>query len=295
MKTIAIFGGNGYLGMHMANYLRQRGYDYDIFDVQDRPNVTCRRYCQADVSDAEFWGEFRPEGYDAIYFLSGLSGPERSFSKVETYIEINELGLANLCKACSGMGASSPYIVFPSSRLVYKGGGRVSETSLLEARSVYAANKIACEGLLSAYHHRFGINYAALRICVPYGNILGSSYSYGTVGFFIKNIKEGKPITLYGDGSISKTYTYIEDLCKIILKVSQEKIASGVYNVGGHDYTLRQIAQLLTEKFGGSIETIPWPESALRVEMGDISIDAGKLDKSLGEIQYTRFEDVIKF
>ena len=174
MKTVAIFGGNGYLGMHMANFLSKRGCDCDIYDVQEAPNVVCRRYHQADVCNVVFWDELRPKDYDAIYFLTGLSGPERSFIKVETYIEVNELGLANLCRACAGMGAASPYIVFPSSRLVYKGGGRVDETSVLEARSVYAANKIACEGMLSAYHHRFCINYVALRICVQYGILLGA-------------------------------------------------------------------------------------------------------------------------
>ena len=171
----------------------------------------------------------------------------------------------------------------------------MSEGSVLEARSVYAANKIACENILSAYHHRYGVPYVALRICVPYGNLVGSKYSYGTVGFFLKCIRENRPITVYGDGANRKTYTFISDLCYIADKVACMNIASGVYNVGGYDYSLREIADILVGRFGGSVVSAPWPEEAKRVEMGDISLDSTKLDHAIRFGGYTRFEDVVDF
>ena len=63
--------------------------------------------------------------YDAVYFLSGLSGPECSFENAELYCKVNELGLLSLCRKLSTLTQSRPKIIFPSSRLVYRGGMRV--------------------------------------------------------------------------------------------------------------------------------------------------------------------------
>ena len=245
------------------------------------------------MTSSEFWNSFDFQVYETIYFFSGLSGPERSFKEAFAYNEINEVGLLNLCRKLAPHGKDAPKIIFPSSRLVYRGGMRVSEDSPLEARSVYAANKIACENILSAYHHRYGIQYAALRICVPYGNMVGTAYSYGTIGFFLKCIKENRPVTVYGDGSNRKTYTFISDLCVIADRISAREVASGVYNVGGYDYSLMEVAMILSARFGGSVKKVPWPDAALRVEMGDISLDSTKLDRAIRFDRYERFEDVV--
>lgn len=294
MKKVAIVGGNGYLGTHICAHLLGRGVECDVFDIHDEPFMAKCRYRRLDVTDAGYAEKVDFAQYDAIYFLSGLTGPERSFEQAERFLAINESGLLTLCKKLATLGKDAPKIVFPSSRLVYKGGMRVKETDELEARSVYAATKIAGENLLSAYHYRYGIPYAVLRICVPYGNLTGGAYSYGTVGFFLKYLREKKPITLYGDGSNRKTYTFIADLCEIAEKVGARDVASGVYNVGGYDYSLREIAEILIDRFGGSMEYVPWPESALRVEMGDISLDSSKLDSAIRFRGYQRFEDVVQ-
>ena len=294
-RKVAIFGGNGYMGQHLLFHLQQIGVRCDVYDVHESAVGAPDKYATVDVLNPDYVDGIDVAQYGAVYFLSGLSGPERSFESAELYCKVNELGLLSLCRKISSLTKSKPKIIFPSSRLVYRGGMRVSEDSALEARSVYAANKIACENILSAYHHRYGVPYVALRICVPYGNLVGSEYSYGTVGFFLKCIREHRPITLYGDGANRKTYTYISDLCKIADRVAVMNIASGVYNVGGYDYSLREIANILVDKLGGSVISVPWPEEARRVEMGDISLDSTKLDHAIRFGEYRRFEDVVDF
>ena len=294
-RTAAIFGGNGYMGQHLLAHLQKHGVKCDIYDIQYSPVGIPRKYEKVDVSNPNYIDGINIAQYDVVYFFSGLSGPERSFEKAELYCRVNEFGLLALCRGISRLTGAKPTIIFPSSRLVYRGGCRVSEDSMVEARSVYACNKIACENILSAFNHRYGIPYVALRICVPYGNLLGAAYSYGTVGFFMKCIKEKRPITLYGDGANRKTYTFISDLCTIAERVAFMGIASGVYNVGGHDYSLRGIAEILVGRFGGSIVSVPWPEEALRVEMGDISLDSTKLDQAIKFGSYKKFEEVFEF
>jgi len=293
MRKIAIFGGNGYMGQHLLAHLSRNGVDCDVFDVQDAPIGESNCYCKVDVSNPDYVETINALSYDAIYFFSGLSGPERSFRDAELFNRINECGLMYLCREAAKLGSKAPKIIFPSSRLVYRGGMRVTEDSVLEARSIYAANKIACENILAAYNHRYGLPYVALRICVPYGNLVGAEYSYGTVGFFLKCIRENRPITVYGDGSNRKTYTFIADLCTIAERVAASDVASGVYNVGGYDYSLKEIADMLVARFGGTVENVPWPEEALKVEMGDISLDSAKLDHAIRFGGYKKFEDAV--
>lgn len=285
MSKVAIFGSSGYLGRHLVRYLGDNGFECQGFDVDDGSGC--------DVTSADWWNAFKAEEFSSIVFLSGLSGPERSFQQAETYEAVNVGGLLNLLKKLAPLGEKAPKIIFPSSRLVYRGGGVVTEDSPLEPRSVYAANKVACEGLLSAYYHRFKIPYVALRICVPYGNLISKDYSYGTVGFFMRQVMEGKPITVYGNGQCRKTYTHIADLCDIIHRVMLADNAVGVYNVGGHEYSLAEVAEMIVHSHPGQVEFVPWPDEAARVEMGEIALNASKLATAIGFVEYRRMEDYI--
>ncbi len=292
---VAIFGANGFLGRHLCRYLSDKGVKCSGFDVQVSQTEESGyfTYSRCNITDEVWWDTFIPQDYSAIFFFAGLSGPEQSFRDASLFENVNVGGMINLLRRLACFGTNAPKIIFPSSRLVYRGGGMVTEDSPLEPRSVYAANKLACESLLSAYHHRYGQPFAALRICVPYGNLLSKEYSYGTLGFFIAQAVSGRPITVYGDGRCRKTYVFIEDLCRIFDKVMLNPRAMGVFNVGGHDYSLKDVADMGAKKFKGNVAFVPWPEEALRVEMGDISLDATKLSKTIGYVEYKRMEECV--
>ena len=290
---IAIFGANGYIGRHLSRHFLSLGVPVDAFDVQEEPRVESAAYSRCDICDAGFWERFEPRGYSAIFFLAGLSGVERSFREAEVFLKVNIGGFASLLRRLEDMGEAAPRIVFPSSRLVYDGGSTVDESSLRRSRSVYAASKVACEELLSAYHDRFGLPYVVLRICVPFGDLSDSGYSYGTIGFFMSKVREGKPITVYGDGSCRKTYTSIDDICDIAVRCIDASVPSGVYNVGGHEYTLREVAEMICARTGATWVSVPFPEEARRVEMGNIAMDSGRLDAAIGKTEYRRLSDSI--
>lgn len=289
-KSVAVIGCNGYLGRHIVRSLQCDGFSCCGYDMHESASADCRIYRQCDITRQDFWLSLNPLNHVAIVFLAGLSGVEKSFVEPERFLSVNVMGLLRLLESLKGLGSAAPRIIFTSSRLVYEGGGEVGESASRMARSVYAATKIACEELLSAYHSRYGIPYIVLRICVPYGNLVSKDYSYGTMGFFLNRVRQGVPITIWGDGSIRKTYTYIGDICKIVSGMCSRSLPSGIFNVGGHDYSLREVAELVIEKFGGSFETIPYPEEAQKVEMGNISLLSNKLD-GLMDLHYERLED----
>lgn len=289
----AVFGSNGYLGRHFVSLCNERGVAVSGFDVQPDSLLSVSSYRECDVRSSDFWKQFKPELFSSIYFFSGLSGVEASFQNPERFFEINVGGLVNLLKRLVDCpGRARPKVVFPSSRLVYEGGRMVTEKSPVAPRSIYAATKLSCESLLQAYHARHSIDYVSLRICVPFGNLISKDYSYGTLGFFKKKLNSNQPITLYGTGNYLRTFTHIQDLCEVLM-LSSGSIASGIYNVGGCDYTLREVAEMLVAEYGGGIEYVEWPKEAECVEMGDISLDAGKLANGIGFKVYKDIKDCI--
>lgn len=288
----AIFGANGYIGSHLAGYLFSHGEEVCLFDRQEKPSSPGLEYHSCDISSLEFWQNFPVDEFSAIYFMAGLSGVEDSFKNCHDFIGVNVNGLLNLLQRLEPLGTKAPKIIFPSSRLVYRGGGEVTEESPLEARSVYAASKISCECLLQAFHHRYGIPYAVLRIGVPYGEFVNRDYSSGTLFFFKRRVFAGKPIIVYGDGQCSKTYTYIKDLCCLFRIAALSSNVEGVYNVGGHNYTLREVAETVASAYNGVVQFAPWPQSASSVEMGNIVLNSTKLSSTIGYYEYERMENL---
>lgn len=291
MKKIGVIGANGYIGKHIVSYL-QRYYDvnvdsYDIVAECDLPN-----YHKVDLTDKESIKGLNLD-IDYIFMFAGLTGTYNGFNEYQKFISINELGLLNLLDAIKN-SEYRPKVIFPSTRLVYKGVDKsLKEDDLKECKTIYAANKLACEGYLQAYHDSFDIPYTIFRICLPYGNLLSTDYSFGTVGFFIKQAKAGKDITLYGGGNIKRTFTHMEDLCYQIIEGSFHHESNGqTYNVGGETLSLHDAAEIIAAKYGTKVTEIPWPERDLRIESSHTYFDDTKIRSLLRNMNpYKKLSD----
>ena len=291
MKKIGVIGANGYIGKHIVSYL-QRYYDvnvdsYDIVAECDFPN-----YHKVNLTDKESIKGLNLD-LDYIFMFAGLTGTYNGFNEYQKFISINELGLLNLLDAIKN-SEYRPKVIFPSTRLVYKGIDKsLKEDDLKECKTIYAANKLACEGYLQAYHDSFDIPYTIFRICLPYGNLLSTDYSFGTVGFFIRQAKAGKDITLYGGGNIKRTFTHMEDLCYQIIGVTFHHESNGqTYNVGGETLSLHDAAEIIAAKYGIKVTEIPWPERDLRIESSHTYFDDTKIRSLLRNMNpYKKLSD----
>ena len=228
---------------------------------------------------------------DAVILFTGRTGTYVGFDEPESFIKVNELGLLNVLNAMR-KADSTAKLVFPSTRLVYKGKDEIlSEDAEKEMKTVYAVNKFACEQYLKMYHEVFGIHYCIFRICVPYGSLLKGVSSYGTAEFFIGKAAAGENISLYGDGEVRRTLTYIGDLCRTIAEGSfSDGCMDDVYNIGGEDYSLKEMALATAERYNVDVEYTPWPESALKIESGSTVFDSSKLDAILGSKRRMSFK-----
>ena len=290
VKRIAIIGASGFIGRHIYHYIKNTGYiDIYCYDVVE--NVDLPNFRRVDLTDKESLTKLNID-VDYIFMFAGLTGTYAGFDAYEKYVNVNELSLLNLLDAIR-KSEYRPKVVFPSTRLVYKGVDKaLKEEDEKECKTIYAANKIACEGYLQAYYDSFDIPYTVFRICIPYGNLLSSGYSFGTVGFFIKQAKAGKDITLYGGGTIKRTFTHMEDLCYQVVEGAFNPDSTGqIYNVGGETLSLCEAATIIAKKYGVDVKSVTWPERDLRIESNHTYFDDTKIQSLLHLKPYKRLID----
>ncbi|RYY82603.1 MAG: NAD-dependent epimerase/dehydratase family protein [Chitinophagaceae bacterium] len=280
MKKVAVFGCNGYLGQHIVHYLlHEKGAAVMGFDLQEQyagtDSIVYRRMDitkPADVQALE-------EGFDTIYYFTGLTGTDISFERYELFVNVNELGLLHLLQHLRGF-EKKPKIVFPSTRLVYKGaeGKPLAENDEKEFKTIYASSKYNGEQYLEMYRNLFGLDYTVFRVCVPYANLVAGALSYGTVGFFLGKAQKGEAISLFGDGGLKRTFTHVWDICRQVVEVSALPESSGrVFNTDGETFSLKEAAGLIAGKYGVELQYVPWPEKALQLESGDTIFDASRI------------------
>lgn len=288
MKKCAIIGSKGYIGSHLNWFLQQHGIIPMCYDV-----IECNEfyYKQVDLTNTKDINKIDLD-VDLIFYFVGLTGTYAGFDHYEKYISINEIALLNFLTAIKN-SQHRPKIIFPSTRLIYKGRDKpLKENDTKETKTIYAVNKLACEGLLQAYKASFDIPYTIFRICIPYGNLLSKDYSFGTVGFFINKASAGLPISLYGGGNTKRTFTHMKDLCHQITTVSFMDESNGeIYNVGGETLLLKDAAAIIADKYKTTVVSTPWPERDLRIESGDTYFDDSKIVSLIGSVEYKKLKD----
>lgn len=285
-KRVIILGANSFLARNLYKYLIDKSentqYEILLYDKDDQHIDGAKKYFKVDFFNEE---SIKTINFDCsvIYLFIGKTGTVSGFKDYKLFININELVLLNILTAyCEKK--STAKIVYPSTRLVYKGdmGIKVDEDADKQFKSIYAITKYASENYLKLYSDVFGVKFCILRICAPYGTLLDFDGNYGTFELFTNMAKSGKDITVYGDGSITKTYTHISDICYIMDQCgSLDYCTNEIFNVGGDSMSLQQIALLISEKFGVSIKNIDWPECDRLIDGGSTVFDSSKLDKIL--------------
>ena len=291
MIRCTILGSNGYIGRHIADFLHKMGCSVFCYDLQP---LGYFNYTQVDLCKRAELSKINLD-VDYIYVFAGITGTYRGFDDYEKYVSVNEIGLLNLLDAIR-QSEFRPHIVYPSSRLVYKGcEDLLDEDAKKETRTIYAVNKLACEGYLKAYSQSFNITYSIFRICVPFGNLLSDDYSFGTVGFFINQARNRGEITLYEGGYIRRTFTSINDVCYQIIKASQHpKGRNSIFNVGGNQYSLYEVACTIASEFKAKVSTIPYPPNEKLIESGSTCFDAAKIENLLNITDYEPIESLFK-
>ena len=281
---VAIIGANSYIARNLVYFVRQQECDVEwrLYDAAETQVDGEANYKQINLLDKESVAQTDLD-CDLIYMFVGKTGSAVGFEQYELFNNINQTTLLNVIDEYRRQ-KSGAKIVFPSTRLVYKGQERpLKESDEKEYKTIYAINKFACEQYLEAYNRVYGVKYCTLRLCIPYGTLIPNASSYGTLEFMLKKATNDEDITLFGDGKQRRTFTYMEDLCDVLWQAGiSEECVNDVYNIGGEDYSLLEVAQMVAGKYGVNVVNVPWPETERLIESGSTVFDSEKLDSVIG-------------
>ncbi|MGD0624761.1 MAG: NAD-dependent epimerase/dehydratase family protein, partial [Thermodesulfobacteriota bacterium] len=257
-----VTGGAGFIGSHLVERLLAEGHRViclDNFDDFYDPALKRRNLTQA-LKDSKFClveGDLRDEDLlhklfpeekiEIVAHLAARAGVRPSIENPLLYADVNIRGTLNLLEACKKYKVRR--VVFASSSSVYGNNLKVpfaEEDPVDNPISPYAATKKAGELICHTYHHLYGIDVACLRYFTVYGPRQRPEMA---IHQFTRLIAEEKKVTLFGDGSSRRDYTYIEDAIEGTIAALGREHGYEIYNIGESQTTsLAQLVQWIEEQ-----------------------------------------------
>lgn len=245
MRGVVITGGAGFIGSHLAERLLRDGRSVvvlDNFDPFYDPEVKERnlaaakgvagfRLVRGDIRDPSALDEALAEPADLVVHLAAKAGVRPSLADPVSYASVNLDGTVQVLEALRRHRVSK--LVFGSSSSVYGNNRKVpfSESDPVdEPVSPYAATKRAGELLCHAHHHLHGTDVACLRFFTVYGPRQRPDLA---IHSFARAMLEGRAISMFGDGTNGRDYTYVDDVVDGILLAAGRIRGFRIWNLGG--------------------------------------------------------------
>ena len=295
MKRWLVTGGVGFIGSHLCRALLARGDVVRIVDdFSDAPYPTAIKRKNAEVLSRDFPALEVVEGCitdralatklvartDGVLHLAGLAGVRPSFVDPARYVKVNVEGTANLLDAAQRAGHD--LFVLASSSSVYGNATplpAVEEAEAIVPESPYAASKRGAELVVSAMLRKTPkMRCPSLRFFTVYGPRQRPEMAITT---FLRAILAGAPITVFGDGSMRRDFTHVEDIVRGILAAA-DRAPEGfrVYNLGsGAPVTLTDLVASMGKAAGRSPEVLHEP-----VPLGDVDATFADITRAGAEL-----------
>ena len=287
---IVITGGAGFIGSHLADVLvreanvvlvdhMKSGKRENIADALRAGATLVRR----DVLRADLRPILRRA--QAVYHLAANPDVRLGTDGTKAHIDQNILATHRVLEACRA--AKVPQVVFASTSTVYGEAIEVptpEDYAPMEPISLYGASKLACEALLSAYAHSFGMNAVIFRMA----NVVGGRSSHGVVVDLVRKVlRNPRRLEILGsDPGTAKSYAHIDDvIAGFRAGVAAADGAVAVYNLGSEDaITVRSIADAVCEELGLRNVQYAWTGGAGGVGgwVGDVRVMQLAVDRLKG-------------
>ena len=243
MKAL-ITGAAGFIGSHLSERLLADGWDVvgvdnfdDFYDPQiKRRNISdCLKnnnfqLIEADIRDGQAMDKAAGEDVRIIVHLAAMAGVRPSIAQPLLYADVNVNGTMVLLELAKKHRIDK--FIFGSSSSVYGNNEKVpfSEVDSVDSPiSPYAATKKAGELICHTYHHLYGTSITCLRFFTVYGPRQRPDLA---IHKFAKLIEQDKPIPVYGDGSMMRDFTYIDDIINGIVSAMGRCDGFNIYNLG---------------------------------------------------------------
>jgi len=315
MKTILITGGAGFIGSHVIRLFVKKYPEYKIVnldkltyagnlenltEIENRPNY---EFVKGDIVDGDFIQKlFANYNFDGVIHLAAESHVDRSISNPMEFILTNIVGTVNLLNAAKSIwngNFKDKMFYHISTDEVYGSLGQegiFTENTAYDPHSPYSASKASSDHLVRAYNDTYGLPVVISNCSNNYGSY---QFPEKLIPLFINNIKNNKPLPVYGKGINVRDWLYVEDHAKAIDLVFHKGLAGETYNIGGNNEwknidLIIELCEIMDRKLnrnpGTSEKLITFVKDRAGHDLR-YAIDSSKIQKELGWTPSLSFEE----
>ncbi|GAB1415160.1 dTDP-glucose 4,6-dehydratase [Paludibacter sp.] len=315
MKTLLITGGAGFIGSHVVRLFVTKYPSYKIVnldaltyagnlenlkDIDGYPNYV---FVKGDITDEALIPDlFKEYQFDGVIHLAAESHVDRSITDPFAFIKTNVFGTANLLNAAKeswkgNMDGKRFYHI--STDEVYGSlgdEGFFTEETSYDPRSPYSAAKASSDHFVRAYFHTYGLPVVISNCSNNYG---ANHFPEKLIPLSIHNIKNNKPIPIYGKGENVRDWLWVEDHARAIDVIFHTGVNGETYNIGGNnEWTNIALIHKLCEIMDTKLGRKPGDSAKLITFVKDraghdlrYAIDSSKLQRELGWSPSLQFEE----